>query len=128
MHLNIAFAFALLSAAVEALPLTESNTKLSEIAAPEKRQLSQTKTIQNNDIITVSKSQGTTHDNVGYSWEPVASNEESNSNLNRRQLAKSTGQTTQVKDGYAITTSYSQGTTGDRKGFSWKKADGVLRR
>ncbi|KAM0696946.1 hypothetical protein Q7P36_003017 [Cladosporium allicinum] len=135
MRFDVAFVFAILGAVVEALPLTGSNTditqpldiqnKIPNLAAVEKRQLDQTTTTtKDNDVVTVSKSQGTTHDNIGYSWKPKTDNI-----LARRQLAKGTGTTTVNEGGYAITTSNTQGTTGDKKGYRWEpEAGGILRR
>jgi hypothetical protein len=46
--------------------------------------------------------------------------------LERRQLAKNTGTTAVNEGGYTITTSTTQGTTGDRVGYSWKPESGAI--
>jgi hypothetical protein len=105
----------------------EIQNKIPNLATVEKRQLDQTTTTtKDNDVVTVSKSQGTTHDNIGYSWKPKT--DDTNNILARRQLAKGTGTTTVNEGGYTITTSNTQGTTGDRKGYSWKPESGAILR
>jgi hypothetical protein len=98
--------------------------KLPTSLTSEKRQLlDSTTTTNGNDVVTISRTQGTTHDSIGYSWKPKSIN-----NIERRQLAKDTGTTTTKEGGFAITTSKHQGTTGDRVGYRWEPEPGAILR
>jgi hypothetical protein len=75
-----------------------------------------TKVNEGGYTITTSKTQGTTGDKLGYSWEP-----EAGTILRRQNVGDQV-----VRNGEdEVIVSKSQGTTRDRTGFSWRRA-GVL--
>lgn len=73
------------------------------------------KTTDSGNIVTTSKSLGTTGDKKGYSWRKVGS---SLAGLAKRQDSKDTKEV--VDSGNVVTVSKSQGTTDDRVGYSWR--------
>ena len=68
-------------------------------------------TTDGKNVITTSKSLGTTDDKKGYRWRPVGSG---------LGLAKRQGlDQTKIADGNVVTVSKSQGTTHDTNGYKW---------
>jgi hypothetical protein len=92
---------------------------LHNISPLERRQASDkdtTETTDGDNVVTISKSQGTTRDKTGYSWHPVGST----AGLLKRQ---GNGDHTVVDDKNVVTISKSQGTTKDRVGYRWRSVD-----
>lgn len=65
------------------------------------------------DVVTKSKSLGTTADKIGYSWRSAGSV----AGLEKRQGSKDS---IKLDGGNVVTVSKSQGTTDDRVGYSWR--------
>lgn len=85
-----------------------------------KRQGDTKKSEDGKDVITTSKSEGTTDDKIGYSWRSTKATD---------VLSKREEDTKKSEDGKdVITTSKSEGTTDDKIGYSWRstKASDVL--
>jgi hypothetical protein len=95
---------------------SQPNNSFHNTSPLAKRQASNkdtTETMDGDNVVTMSKSQGTTGDKTGYSWHSVGST----AALVKRQ---DSGDDTAVDDKNVVTTSKSQGTTNDRVGYKWR--------
>ncbi|KAL1585346.1 hypothetical protein WHR41_05854 [Cladosporium halotolerans] len=133
MRLSSTFALALFSVAIEALPVTQTQTNVARAIDPldvvrgfepspgetfTKRQEEQnTETKKDGDtVVEISKTSGTTNDRKGFKWHKAGAAEA----ILKRQEEQDTET---KKDGDTVVEiSKTSGTTNDRKGFSWHKA------
>lgn len=85
-------------------------------AALSKRQEDTKETKDGNNVVTTSKSEGTTNNKLGYSWHAAQLGD----SLVKRQGGEDTKE---VKDGNKmVTISKSEGVTDDKTGYSWRAA------